>query len=89
MEKTIAVAACVLLLVAIGSGAYVYTVEAKEYRQAVRFFEDYGLSIVELTREKIKAVYRDITTEDFSCSKTSDVIINSILQKRTEGHALL
>lgn len=88
-KRVVAVAACAILLIAIGSGTYVYTVEAKEYREAVRFFENYGLSTAGLTRDEIKAVYRDITTESFSYPKTSDVITNSILQNRVDGYEIL
>ena len=88
-RRTVTVAACVFLLLAIGGGTYAYTVEAKEYQEAVRFFEDYGLSTEGLSREEIKAVYRDITTESFSYSKTSDVLTNRIFQQQVEGYEIL
>ena len=55
--RTIAsVAACFILLISIGF----ITVEAKEYRDAIKFFNEYGLSTDGLSRGEIKAVYRDI-----------------------------
>ena len=71
-----AIAACFILLIAIGFGSYAFVAEAKEYNNAVQFFNDYGLSTEGLTRGEIKAVYRDITTKTFTYSKTAEVIEN-------------
>ncbi len=69
------VAACLVLLLVGGSvGGYAFAAEAAEYREAVAFFEQNRLSTEGLTREEIKAVYRDITTATFSYEKTAQVL---------------
>lgn len=80
----ISMAACFILLISAGFGSYAYATEVKEYNEAVRFFKDYGLSTEGLSRSEIKAVYRDITTNAFSYSKTAEVIANSI----TDGYEI-
>lgn len=52
--------------------------EAKEYNAAVDFFEQNGLSAEGLSREDMKAVYRDITTNRFVNDKTAEVIRRSV-----------
>ena len=54
-------------------------VEAKEYEEAIEFFEVNQLSSQGLTRRQIKLVYRDIITNTFSYSITGDVINNSLI----------
>ena len=76
----VALIAAALLAAAIG-----ITVEAKEYSDAVEFFEEYELPTDGLTRAEIKAVYRDITTETFSYSKTAEVLERRINQALLEG----
>ncbi len=83
-----ALAACVILLICVGFGSYAHAAEVKEYNDAVRFFNDYGLSTEGLSRSEIKAVYRDITTNAFSYSKTAEVIANSITTNRTDGYEI-
>lgn len=78
-------AACFILLISIGF----ITVEAKEYNDAIRFFNEYGLSTDGLSRGEIKAVYRDITTKSFTYSKTAEVIANSLSSGQTEGYEIL
>ena len=68
------IAACFILLIAVGF----VTVDAVEYRNAIRFFNEYDLSTDGLNRGEIKAVYRDITTNSFSYSKTAQVIADSV-----------
>jgi len=89
--KTIAVmaAAGFILLISAGFGSYVYATELKEYKAAVSFFNDYGLSTEGLSRVEIKEVYRDITTESFTYSKTAQVIAKSISNGKVEGHEIL
>lgn len=72
-----ALAACLALAILVGFGSYAYAAEVKEYNAAITFFDEYGLSTEGLTRSEIKAVYRDITTEAFSYSKTVEVIERS------------
>ncbi len=69
------VAACLALLLIGGSvSGYAIAVEAAEYREAVAFFEDNQLSTEGLTRDEIKAVYRDIAMKTFSYEKTAEVL---------------
>lgn len=69
-------AACLVL--AAGIGGYAIAAEAKEYNAAVDFFEQNGLSAEGLSREDLKAVYRDITTNRFTNDKTAEVIRRSV-----------
>lgn len=43
-RRLTALAACFVLLIFVGFGAYACAVEAKEYNDAIRFFDDYDLS---------------------------------------------
>lgn len=72
-------AACIAAFIVIGCGALVFVSEAKEYKAAVSFFEESGLSTEGLSRSDIKAVYRDITTKKFSNNKTAEVIRDAVL----------
>lgn len=69
-------AACLVLSATIGGTAI--AAEAKEYSAAVDFFEQNGLSAEGLSREDLKAVYRDITTNRFTNDKTVEVIRRSV-----------
>lgn len=69
-------AACLLLTATIGGTAIAS--EAKEYNAAVDFFTQNGLSSEGLSREDIKAVYHDITTNRFMNDKTVEVIRRSV-----------
>ena len=71
-------AACLLVVLALGSAVYAHAAEAKEYREAVVFFEDNGLSPEGLSRSEIKEVYRDITTRRFAYGKTTEVIRQTV-----------
>lgn len=85
-RRTIAAAAaCFVFLVAAVGGTYAYAAEAKEYHAAALFFEDHDLSTAGLSRGEIKAVYRDITTQSFTYSKTAEVIANSLSDHSTGG----
>ena len=77
--KTITtLAACVALLVCLSFGTCAIVAEAQEYRAAVAFFQDHGLSTEGLSRADIKAIYLDITTKSFTYSKTGEVIERSL-----------
>lgn len=78
-------AACFILLISIGF----VTVEAKEYNDAVEFFNENGLSTDGLSRGEIKVVYRDITTKSFTYSKTAEVIAKSLSSDQIEGYEIL
>lgn len=71
-------AACLVLLVALGSAAAAFAVEAEEYRTAVSFFEENGLSTEGLSRSEIKEVYRDITEKRFTYGKTAEVLMQAV-----------
>lgn len=59
----LAAAACLVLLIGLGLAGHAYAAEIKEYNAAVTFFAENNLSTEGLTREEIKAIYRDITTK--------------------------
>ena len=82
------VAACFLLLIAACFGTFTVVAEAAEYKAAVQFFNDFGMSTDGLTRGEIKAVYRDITTKSFTYSKTAEVIRNSISADNVGGYEI-
>lgn len=84
-----ALAACVALVLCVSLGVFVYRAEAQEYADALAFFQANGLSVEGLTRAEIKAVYKDITTESFTYSKTGQVIQNSLSQEQIEGFEIL
>ena len=73
-----AIAACFALIVMIGSTAFAVAAEAKEYNNAVAFFEENGLSTEGLSRSEVKNVYRDITQKNFSYDKTAEVLRHSV-----------
>ncbi len=73
-----AMAACLALIAIIGSAAFGFAAEATEYKNAVTFFEENGLSMEGLSRSEVKAVYRDITQKEFSYDKTADVIRQAV-----------
>ena len=58
LKKYGAIAACIALLLSAGLGTYAYAAEVKEYKAAIRFFNEYNLSVEGLTRGEIKNVYR-------------------------------
>lgn len=74
--KWVSLAACLALAVSLAGVAF--AAEAREYGAAVAFFDENGLSTEGLSREDVKAVYRDITTQRFSYDKTAQVIERSV-----------
>ena len=89
LKKCGTIAACFVLMIALSFGTYAYAAEAKEYNDAMRFFQEYDLSTEGLTRSEIKKVYRDITTKSFSYHKTADVILDSLSSDQIGGHEIL
>lgn len=85
-QAIVAAAACLALL--LGVGGYAYAAEVKEYNNAIQFFNEYDLSTEGLTRGEIKAVYRDITTESFTYSKTAEVIERSLSADQVGGYEI-
>ena len=73
-----AAAACLTLIAVIGSAAVAFAAEAREYRSAVAFFQENGLSTEGLSRTEVKAVFRDITRKSFTFSKTADVLQRAV-----------
>lgn len=69
-----AAAACLVLILALGSTVLAYRAEARAYREAIAFFAENGLSAEGLSRTEVKAVYRDISTRKLTCSRTAEVI---------------
>ncbi len=82
-------AACFALVLSVCIGSFVIVAEANEYKAAVQFFNDYGMSTEGLTRGEITAVYRDITTKAFTYSKTAEVIQNSISTGIVDGYEIM
>ena len=70
IKRWCAIAACLALLISAGMGTYAYAADAREYKAAMQFFGEYTLPTEGLTRDEIKAVYRDITNEEFTYEKT-------------------
>lgn len=77
-------AACCILLICVT----LVSVEAMEYRDAIQFFNEYGLPTDGLSRGEIKAVYRDITTKSFTYSKTAEVIADSLSSDQIRGYEI-
>ncbi len=73
-----AAAAALILLAGLGFTANYFVSEAREYRQAMEFFEENGLSMEGLSRTEVKEVYRDITTKSFTYEKTAEVIQQTV-----------
>lgn len=73
--------AFIMFISIFGLSAYAIKVEAKEYQNAVEFFEANELSLDGLTRYEIKEIYKDITTNKFEYEKTGGVIVDSIKSK--------
>ena len=71
-------AAALLLLTGLGFTANFLVAEAREYRLAIEFFEENGLSTEGLSRTEVKEVYRDIKTKSFTYEKTAEVIRQTI-----------
>lgn len=78
LPKWLTAAACFVLAAAVGLTAYGVAGEAAEYRTAIAFFEESGLSAEGLTRAEVKEVFRDITENKFENGKTTEVILHSL-----------
>lgn len=71
----------IMFIFIVGLSTYAIKVDAKEYKNAVEFFEANELSLEGLTRYEIKEIYTDITTNKFKYQKTGGVIVESIKSK--------
>lgn len=78
------IAAAAALILALGAGV-IFAGEARAYEKAAAFFAENGLSTEGLTHAEIKAVYRDITTESFTYSKTAELIARNLQTNNVEG----
>ena len=87
MWRRCLIAAACLALLAAAAGAC--AAEVQEYNTAVEFFQTNSLPTEGLTRSEIKAVYRDITTQSFSYSKTAGVIERSLSGSQITGFEIL
>lgn len=69
------IAVCASLMLAlVGVSGYTIAEEAREYREAVEFFDEYRLSTEGLTRSEIKAIYKDISGKTYSYEKTVEIL---------------
>lgn len=88
-RRTVYVLAAVLaLLIALSVGTAAFAADAREFNKAIAFFEEYDLSMEGLTRDEIKAVYRDITTERFEYEKSAEVLSHSVISNQLPGYEL-
>lgn len=87
--RPIPILVCFALLLCGGFGTLAFVAEAKEYKEALVFFDTHGLSAEGLTRGELKAVYRDITTQTFRYSKTAQVIGSSLSAETVDGCEIL
>ncbi len=72
--RPIAAVCASLMLVLAGVSGYTIAEEAREYREAVEFFDEYKLSTDGLTRSEIKAIYKDISRKTYSYEKTVEIL---------------
>ena len=86
IKRILAAAACLVLLAGCMTAVAACAAEAKEYSEAVEFFESYDLPSEGLSRNDIKAVYNDIVTNSFSNSKTPGVIANNYALNNIAGY---
>lgn len=73
-KKLLAVPICALVLV----GGFMITAKAKQSNAAADVFTQNELSAEGLSREDLKTVCRDITTNRFTNDKTAEVIKRSV-----------
>lgn len=72
-RRAVVICAAVLLLVS-GFTVYAVAAEAKEYNEAVGFFDENNIPTDGLSRAEIKAVYRDVTMKTYSYEKTIEIL---------------
>ena len=66
-------------LLVVGGGITVAAMEAKEYNEAMDFFEEYNLSAEGFSRSEIKKIYRDIVSESFTYEKTEEALASGLV----------
>ncbi len=84
LRQILLIAASAVLAAGAGAGIFAVRAEAMEYRAAVRFFSENGLSSEGLTRGEIKEIYRDITADTFGEEKTAALVRKSLKGYRIE-----
>ena len=79
LVKVTALAMSALLVIGGGIGiGGALAVEAKEYKEAIDFFEKYNLSAEGFTRSEVKKIYKDIVSQKFTYEKTEDALTNGL-----------
>ncbi len=69
------IAACITLIAGVLVGCYV--AEQNEYNNAVKFFDLNALDTADMSREDIKRVYRDMTTESFTHDESAELLMQT------------
>ena len=75
--------ACIFILASLFT-VTVFAIENHEYKQAVAFFEENGLSTEGYTRSKIKKIHKDIADNSFTYKLTFEAICESIGVENTD-----
>lgn len=83
LRKVALIAACITVVAAILVGCYV--AEKVEYDNAVKFFDLNDLDTEGMSRDDIKRVYRDITTERFQYNDSYELLKSSQEVTAVEG----
>ena len=86
LRKVALIAACITVVAAILVGCYV--AEKVEYDNAVKFFDLNNFDTEGMSRDDIKRVYRDITTERFQYSESYELLKSSQEVTAVEGVAI-
>lgn len=86
-RRWVAAAVAAVMALCLGAGS-IALAENAEYNRAVEFFETNGLSTEGLTRSEIKLIYRDITTESYTYSKTAEVLAHTAAEEPVAGYEL-
>ncbi len=73
-KRVLAAAAAVLLFAGACLGAWALIRENREYKTALAFFEEHDLPAEGLTRQQIKDVYKDISTNNFADPMSEKVL---------------
>lgn len=77
LRKALLISAAALLIIGAGAGSIAYA-EAKQYSAAVEFFEANDVNTEGMTRQDIKEVYRDISSDSFKSPKTAKLISRNL-----------
>lgn len=86
-KTLVLIAACVSMIVAMGVGSFV--AEALEYNNAVEYLKEKNISIKGMSREDIKNVYRDITTDSYTYSNNSKAVHKNTYINSVQGYNIV